>query len=198
MLWDIRALMKPALSVIDMIPNVHRTAALTALRRAVIDGRPTTLKLSRDERDLAFYEAKVVLTSPIGARILLALYQGGHLKLKKPPQKVLPALNAYIATEPAFRAEVARIIAADEAARDRLAEIIADPSVAREDELTPRLIDRVIAARLGHGYFGTMEIAGRLCHRERINAVAQDGLRGEDAVICWWIDGAGQRQGEGA
>ena len=32
MLWDIRTRMKPALQVIDMIPNVHRTPALAALR----------------------------------------------------------------------------------------------------------------------------------------------------------------------
>lgn len=31
MLWDIRTCMKPALQVIDLITNVHRTPALAAL-----------------------------------------------------------------------------------------------------------------------------------------------------------------------
>ncbi len=102
MLWEIRALMKPALSVIDLIPNVHRTPALTLLRRAVLDGRPVVLRLSGDEKELAFQDTSVPLTSPIGARVLLALYHAGHLKLKKPALRSLPALEAYAATETAF------------------------------------------------------------------------------------------------
>ncbi len=70
MLWDIRTLMKPALQVIDLIPNVHRTPALAALRRAVLEGRPATLRLSDEERDLAFHEEHVQLTSPFRALIL--------------------------------------------------------------------------------------------------------------------------------
>ena len=70
MLWDIRTRMKPALQVIDMIPNVHRTPALAALRRAVLEGRPATLRLSDEDRELAFHDAHMQLTSPIGARVL--------------------------------------------------------------------------------------------------------------------------------
>ena len=70
MLWDIRTRMKPALQVIDLIPNVHRTPALAALRRAVLEGRPAKLRLSDEDRDLAFHDAHVQLTLPIGARVL--------------------------------------------------------------------------------------------------------------------------------
>lgn len=198
MLWDIRALMKPALSVIDLIPNVHRTPALAALRRAVLDGRPLALRLSAEDKELAFLDAPVPLTSPVGARVLLALYRNGHIKLKKPAQKSLPALEAYIATEAAFRAEVARILTAEDARRDRLAAIIADPACARPDELSPYLIDKVMSARLGHGAYGTLQIAGLTCHRGPGPGAADesDRWRTEDTVICWWQDHAGQRHGD--
>lgn len=197
MLWDIRARMKPALSVIDMIPNVHRTPALAALRRAVLEGRPATLRLSAEDKELAFHDAAVQLTSPIGARILLMLYHAGHLKLKKPPMKSLPALEAYIATEPAFRAEVARIIAADEARRQRLAEIIADPAGALPEELSAEVIDKVFSARLGHTATGTLQIAGLTCHRAFIAPDhTNDRLREEGRLVSWWIDADGKRQGD--
>lgn len=200
MLWDIRAAMKPALSIIDLIPNVHRTPALTLLRRAVLDGRPLPQRLSPEDRELAFHEAQVPLTSPIGARVLLALYRGGHLKLKKPAVKSLPALEAYIATEPAFRAKVAAVLAEDAARQERLAEIIANPDCANPQELTPRLIDRVMTARLGHGALGTLRIAGLACHRSLAmplpEAPEADRLRSEPQVLCWWIDAEGQRQGD--
>ena len=136
------------------------------LRRAVLEGRPATFRMGAEERELAFHDAQVPLTSPIGARVLLMLYHGGQLRLKKPPQKSLPALEAYIATEPAFRAEVARAVAADDAKRLRLAEIIADPACARPDELSAYLIDKVVSAQHGHGAYGTFQIAGIACHRE--------------------------------
>lgn len=198
MLWDIRARMKPALSVIDLIPNVHRTPALAALRRAVVDGRPATLRLSPDDRELAFYDAQVPLISPIGARVLKALHDGGHLKLKKPAASRLPALDAYIATEAAFRADVAAILTADDNRRARLAQIIADPSSAREDEITPDLIDKVVAAHLGHAGFGQMQIGGLTCHRDwHLPAPSdEDRVLPEGRVICWWLDGHGQRQGD--
>lgn len=198
MLWDIRTRMKPALQVIDLIPNVHRTPALAALRRAVLEGRPATLRLSDEDRELAFHDAHVQLTSPIGARVLKLLHDGGHLKLKKPPARSLPALDAYIATEPAFRAEVAAILAADTARRARLAEIVADPAVARPDELTPALVDKVFSARLGHGATGTLLIGGIPCHRERVPASSADAgrLRDEDDLCCWWTDAEGNRRGD--
>ncbi len=71
--------MKPALSVIDMIPDVHRTPALAALRKAVHEGRAGDVRLDRDDRDLAFFDGQVALTSPIGARLLMALYQQGRI-----------------------------------------------------------------------------------------------------------------------
>lgn len=198
MLWDIRALMKPALSVIDLIPNIHRTPALAMLRRAVLDGRPLSTRLSADDKELAFLDAHVAMTSPVGAKVLKALYTGGHLRLKKPAQKSLPALDAYIATEAAFRSEVARIIASEDAKRDRLAEIIANPDCADESELTPWLIDRVISAHLGHGATGAMLIAGLTCERaERMSAGPGDGPdRAPSEMMCWWFDHAGQRQGD--
>ena len=198
MLWEIRARMRPALSVIDLIPNVHRTPALGALRRAVLEGRPATLRLSAEDRALAFHDAHVALTSPLGARVLLMLYRGGQLKLKKPAQKSLPALEAYIATEDAFRADVARIEAAEDARRLRLAEILADPGCARADEITPALIDRVVSAQLGHAALGMVRIAGLACHRSL--AVQSDAPRWREdgRTVCWWIDAAGQRQGEAA
>lgn len=198
MLWDIRSRLKPALQVIDMIPNVHRTAALAALRRAVFEGRPATLRLSDEDRELAFHDAQVDLTSPIGARILKMLHDGGHLKLKKPPARSLPALEAYIATEAAFRAEVAAILAADAAKRARLAEILADPACARPEELTPYLVDKVFDARLGHSATGTLMIAGIPCHRELSHAPTEDAgrWRDEGRLCCWWTDSEGQRRGD--
>lgn len=198
MLWDIRARMKPALSVIDLIPNVHRTPALAALRRAVTEGRPATLRLSPDDRELAFYDAQVPLISPIGARVLKALHDAGHLKLKKPAASRLPALDAYIATEAAFRADVATILAADDARRQRLARIIDDPASAHPDEITPHLIDKVIAAHLGHAGFGQMQIGGLTCHREwhRPAPAEDDRALPEGRVICWWLDADGNRQGD--
>ena len=198
MLWDIRTRMKPALQVIDMIPNVHRTPALAALRRAVLEGRPATLRLSDEDRELAFHDAHVQLSSPIGARILKMLLDGGHLKLKKPPLRSLPALEAYIATETAFRAEVAAILAADTAKRDRLAEIIADPACARPEELTAHLVEKVFAARLGHAATGTLMVAGIPCHRDRSSTPAADvgRWRDEDRLFCWWTDSEGQWRGD--
>ncbi len=198
MLWDIRTCMKPALHVIDLIPNVHRTPALAALRRAVLEGRPATVRLSDEDRELAFHDAHVQLTSPIGARILKMLHDGGHLKLKKPPARSLPALEAYIATEAAFRAEVAAILAADSAKRQRLAEIIADPACARPEELSAYLVDKVFASHLGHSATGTLMIAGILCHRDRSSAPSADAgrRRDEDRLCCWWTDSEGQRRGD--
>lgn len=198
MLWDIRTRMKPALQVIDMIPNVHRTAALAALRRAVFEGRPATLRLSDEDRELAFHDAQVQLTSPIGARILKMLHDGGHLKLKKPPARSLPALEAYIATEAAFRTDVAVILATDAAKRARLAEILADPACARPDELTAYLVDKVFDARLGHSAIGTLMIAGIPCHRDLSSSPTEDAgrWREEGRLCCWWIDNEGQRRGD--
>lgn len=200
MLWEIRTLMKPALSVIDKIPDVHRTPALAALRRAVLEGRPATFRMTDEDRELAFHDAHVQLTSPIGARVLRSLYLGGQLKLKKPAAKSLPALEAYIATEAAFRADVARILAADAAKRQRLADILADPAIARADELTPYLVDKVVSARLGHAATGSVVIAGLICHRERhIGADGSDGRRrDEDSFRCWWTDAGGNRCGDPA
>lgn len=198
MLWDIRARMKPALAVIDLIPNIHRTPALAALRRAVLDGRPATVPLSFDDRDLAFHEAAVALTSPIGARVLKALYLGGHLKLKTAGVKALPALEAYIATEATFRADVARILAAEETGRARLADIVADPACAGPEELSPYLIDKVMSARFGYGIAGEMQIAGLPCHRSLSQAAAEDRdrFRAEGTLACWWVDASGNRQGD--
>lgn len=198
MLWDIRTLMKPTLQVIDMIPNVHRTAALAALRRAVFEGRPATLRLSDEDRELALHDAQVQLTSPIGARILKILHDGGHLKLKKPPARSLPALEAYIATEAVFRADVDAILAADAAKRARLAEILADPACARPEELTVYLVDKVFDARLGHSATGTLMIAGIPCRRDLSRAPTEDAgrWRDESRLCCWWTDSEGQRRGD--
>lgn len=194
MLWSIRARLKPALTVIEMIPNVHRTPALAALRRAALEGRCATLRLTPEEREVAFFDGPVQLISPIGARLLLALYREGRIKLKKPAVAKLPALEAYIATEATFLAEVAQLLAEEDAKRDRLARIVADPSCAREDELSPFLIDKVITAKLGHGVLGQMQIAGLACHKGL--ASAADPARDGDQIRCWWTDSAGKRQGD--
>lgn len=198
MLWSIREKMRPALSVVEMIPDVHRTPALAALRKAAQEGRAGNLRLSADEKEVAFYDGPVALVSPVGARLLKALYQSGRIKLKKPAAKKLPTLDAYIQTEAAFMADVARLIAEDDARRDRLALIVADPAVARPDELTPYLIDKVATAKLGHGATGSFEIAGLTAHRTR--AETPDAVHAQtldaDRLLCWWIDGAGNRQGD--
>ena len=80
MLWAIQERMKLALSVIDMIPDVHRTPALAALRKAVLDGRGGALRLSAEERELALYDGPAPLISPIGARMLKALYDAGRVR----------------------------------------------------------------------------------------------------------------------
>ncbi|MDO8883781.1 hypothetical protein [Pseudotabrizicola sp.] len=190
--------MKPALAVIDMIPNIHRTPALATLRRAVLEGRPATMRLSDEDRELAFHDAHVQLTSPIGARVLKMLHDAGQLKLKKPPAKSMPVLEAYIATEAAFRADVARILAADDAKRLRLADIIANPACARPDELSPYLIDKVISAHLGHAATGSISIAGLTCHRSQSlgDQVNSERYRDEGRLYCWWTDETGLRQGE--
>lgn len=194
MLWSIRARLKPALTVIEMIPNVHRTPALATLRRAALDGRCATLRLTPNEREIAFFDGPVQLISPIGARLLLALYREGRIKLKKPAVAKLPALEAYIATEPAFLAEVAQLLAEEDAKRDRLACIMADPSCAQESELSPFLIDKVMTAKLGHGVLGTVQIAGLDCHKGF--AIASEPAEDGDQIRCWWIDRAGNRQGD--
>ncbi|MDN5568361.1 MAG: hypothetical protein L0G27_06375 [Paracoccus sp. (in: a-proteobacteria)] len=198
MLWSIRERMKPALSVIEMIPDVHRTQALGTLRKAVLDGRISGVRLSADEKDLAFYDGQVAMTSPIGARVLKALYQQGRIKLKKPAVKKLPTLDAYIQTEATFRAEVSRLLAEEDARLDRLAQIVADPDCATPDELTTYLVDKVATARLGPGAFGSVRIAGLTAHR--MLAAAQDApddqKLAEGRVLCWWVDADGHRQGD--
>ncbi|WP_062762706.1 hypothetical protein [Falsirhodobacter sp. alg1] len=198
MLWEIQARMKPALAIIDLIPNVHRTAALAALRRAVLEGRPSTMRLSAEDREMAFHDAAVQLTSPIGARVLKALYFDGYIKLKKPAMRKLPALDDYIATEMEFRADVARILEAEDAKRLRIAEIIADPDCARPDELSPFLIDKVMSARLGHNTYGEIRIGGVTCHKDFIQPEPSedDKLRPEGKVLCWWLDADGNRMGD--
>jgi hypothetical protein len=194
MLWDIRARMKPALAVIEMIPHVHRTPALAALRKAARDGRCATLQLSAEERELAFYDGPVQLVSPIGARLLRALYREGRIKLKKPAPAKLDALERYIETEAQFRRDVADIEAQETAKRQRLAEIIKDPACARPDEITPYLIDKVITAHLGHNTHGSLQIAGLACHRMPA-AISGTGA-GQAEVMCWWLDEDGKRRGD--
>lgn len=198
MLWVIRARMKPAFTIIEMIPNVHRGPALVALRKAALDGNTSTLRLSTEEKELAFYDGHVALVSPIGARLLGALYREGRIKLKKPAVAKLPALDAYIATEAAFRADVAALEAEEGIRRQRLARIIEDPSCATAGELDAALIDKVMTARLGHNVFGTLEIGGTLCHRTLVMppdaAVMQ--TRPEGRVLCWWVDADGHRHGD--
>lgn len=203
MLWDIRKRMKPALSVIEMIPNVHRTAALSILRRAVLDGRDLPFRLSAEEKELTFYDAPVQLVSPIGGRILLELYRKGKIKLKKPGPARLTQLESYVATEEAFLSEVRDILAAEEAKRARLAEIVKAPELAREEEITPEVIDKVATAQLGFGQYGSVMIAGLECHKDYLPPAdtaetSQQMMRDEGRVICWWIDSAGQRRGDGA
>lgn len=198
MLWDVRALMRPALSVIDMIPDVHRSHALAALKQVVHDGRPLGLRLSDEEKDLAYQEGRVQLTSPMGAQILLRLYKGGHIKLKKKAQKSLPSLEAYIATEPEFRARVAEIIAAEDARLDRLAQIVKDPAAALPEELSPAVIEKVMNKHLGRGIMGTMIIAGLTCTRTEVLEEADnaEAMRQEPRILYWWLDADGQRQGD--
>ena len=97
-----------------------------------------------------------------------------------------------------FRADVAQILAAEEAKRLRLAEIIQDPACARLDELSPYLIDKVMTAHLGYGAYGEMSIAGVACHKglTQPNPAENDRLRAEGDVICWWLDADGNRHGD--
>jgi hypothetical protein len=196
MLWDIRARMKPALSVIEMIPHVHRTPALATLRKAALDGRCASLRLTAEEKELAFYDGPVQLISPIGARLLRALYREGRIKLKKPAPARLEALDRYIETEAQFRRDVAEIEAQEAARRQRLGEIVKDPSCAAPDEITPYLIDKVASAQLGHNVFGSVQIAGLTCYRSPAQAPHTGQTQPEAKVLCWWIDLDGNRQGD--
>jgi hypothetical protein len=190
--------MKPALSVIEMIPDVHRTQALTVLRKAAQEGRVSGINLSSDDHDLVLYDGPVALISPIGARLLRALYQQGRIKLKKPAIKKLPTLDAYIATEAAFRADVARLLAEEDARLNRLAEIIANPDCAIPDELTAYLVDKIITAKLGYGALGVVEFAGVTAHRTlAVNDTSADAQTLDaKKVLCWWVDQDGQRHGD--
>lgn len=198
MQWFVRERMKRAIDVIDMIPNVHRTAALATLRRAALAGHSHKLRLSPAEKELAFYDAHFPLLSPIGARLLLALYREGQIKLKKPMQPSLPKLEAYAATETAFLAEVEAQIAVENAKRSRLIEICENPDDARPDEISVDLINRVITTKLGHGATGSVQIAGLTCFRgvtvDEIDPEAP--MRPEPRFFCYWIDAEGNRQGE--
>lgn len=198
MQWFVRERMKRAIDVIDMIPNVHRTAALATLRRAALAGHSHKMRLTTAEKELAFYDAHFPLLSPIGARLLLALYREGQIKLKKPAQASLPKLEAYIATEATFMAEVSAQIEVEEAKRNRLILICDDPSLARPDELSPALINRVLTAKLGHGAVGRWQIAGLECHRVLLPEVIdpEAPMRPEPRFACYWIDAEGQHQGD--
>ncbi|MGB8813155.1 MAG: hypothetical protein WCC57_08215 [Paracoccaceae bacterium] len=168
------------------------------MRKAALDGRTSTLRLSADERELAFYDGPVQLTSPIGARLLKALYHEGRIKLKKPSVSKLPTLDAYIKTEAAFRAEAAHLLADEDAKRQRLAEIIKNPACARADELSPYLIDKVITAQLGHGAYGSVQIAGLTCHKILTLSPEAESTRplAKGKELYWWLDGEGHRQGD--
>ena len=200
MQWFVRERMKRAIDVIDMIPNVHRTAALSTLRRAALAGHSHKLRLSPAEKELAFYDAHFPLLSPIGARLLLALYREGQIKLKKPAQASLPKLEAYAATEAAFLAEVQAIEAEENTKRNRLLEITAAPELATPEELSPALIDRIFTAKFGYGHCGSLQIAGLQCHRELLPEIIDPEavMRPEPRFACYWIDADGQRQGDPA
>lgn len=198
MQWFVRERMRRAIDVIDLIPNVHRTAALATLRRAALAGHSHKLRLTPAEKELAFYDAHFPLLSPIGARLLLALYREGQIKLKKPMQASLPKLEAYAATEAAFLAEVEEQVAVENAKRSRLIEICENPDQALPEEITIDLINRVITAKLGHGVSGKVRIAGLDCFRGvTIDEIDPESpMRPEPRFFCYWIDADGNRQGE--
>ena len=133
----------------------------------------------------------VPLTSPIGARVLLALYHGGHLKLKKPPARSLPALEAYIVTEAAFRTEVAAILSADAAKRARLAEglraagqraaVITLPEMADDPKLSAGYMgrDRFFAWLRGRGL-----LVGASCGAASVAGLASGQTRPFDGTLA--------------
>lgn len=85
-----------------------------------------------------------------------------------------------------------------DAKRQRLAEIIADPTCAQPEELSSYLIDKVMSARLGHGVLGDLQIAGITCYRTLGHAptAESDRHRVEAKIVCWWLDETGHRRGD--
>ena len=126
------------------------------------------------------------------------LHDGGHLKLKKPPARLLAALEAYGVTKAALRADVAATLAANATKRARLGEIVADPACARPEELTASRVGNVFAGRLRHSVTGTLMIAGipapsRLQQRARSRC---DALARRGPPVLLVDRRRGQRRGE--
>lgn len=190
--------MRPAREVIQLIPNVKPRLAMKSLKDAAARGGSATCSLDNEELDLALSDGWQLLISPIGARLLRALFDEGKIPQNRPFGDDLSELDAYIATEAAFRASVAARISERERYLERIAEIAADPDCACPEELTEDLIDKVFLAVHGYGYYGTMRIAGLECHKSSTPArFSNTGkTRTPGTTYCWWIDANGVRQGQ--
>ena len=192
--------MDRASEIIDLIPDVKPRVAMRALRQAVENGTHGAGELSVEDRQLAFRDGWVKTTSPVGAHILVALYRDGQIKQNPPRTDDISALETYAAGEDAFRKDIEDRIAAHDAYEARLDEIAADPDVARPEEITPDLINKVFIRARGLGAYGEMMIGGLACHKDvsRGQLTNSGKRRHPDEIYCWWIDGSGERRGQDA
>lgn len=184
--------------IVAMIPDVKPRLAMQALRQAIENGTHGAGSFDGRDRSLAWRDGWVQKTSPVGARVLVALFRDGKIKQNPPRSRDILGLETYSATETAFRSKVARKLADWEASEARLDEIAANPDLARPDEITAGLIDQIFLRRLGYGKFGSMRIGGLECHKQSTGAYLSNSgkTRYSGEVYCWWIDEDGNRRGQ--
>ncbi|MCW3782999.1 hypothetical protein [Defluviimonas salinarum] len=204
--------------VVRLIPEVRPNVALQTFREVILDvlcGEhqdpiPVSLEEVRDAHrgDNAAFEPEVI--TPAGARLLKRLFEAGMIpQRRKASPKDLSALEAYIASEPDLversRALRTSRTAAKEArdaawrAMDERAQAIAaDPGIARAEEISAALIDRVFIHLRGYGAGGTIRLAGMECHKMLDRYLSNSGKTRSTTAVCWWIDEEGQRHGDPA
>jgi hypothetical protein len=182
------AMDRSAMSVAK-IPQVKPKLAMKALRDAVTNGTHGAGELDRSDRNLAWRDSLGQMTSPIGGRILVALYRDGLIAQHAPHSNEIPELEEYAAGVNDFRSKVEK----------RLDEIAANPDCALLEEISANLIDEIFIRRHGLGRFGPMIIGGLECHKGYTGAYLSNSgkKRFSGEVYCWWIDSDGNRQGDG-
>ncbi|HQU67515.1 MAG TPA: hypothetical protein PLI43_04900 [Albidovulum sp.] len=184
--------------IVEMIPQVKPRLAMTALKTAVKNGTHGAGELDQSDRDLAWRDGWGQTTSPIGGRILVALFRDGKIAQHAVGLDDIAELEAYASGVDDFRAKIAMGIADWEKREQRLDEIAANPDCALPEEITSSLINEVFLRVCGLGHFGTMRIAGLECHKGYNGASLSNSgkTRYPGEVYCWWIDADGTRRGQ--
>jgi hypothetical protein len=192
--------MDRAQDVIALIPDVKPRLALSALLEAAQAGGSETFRLAEGEERIAVARGWGTQMSPVGGRLLRALFDEGKIPQKPPRGTDLSRLDEYIAGEDAFRCKIAEKIAAAAARRQRIQEIADNPDCAKPEEITSDLIDKVFLKVHGYGHYGTMRIGGLECHKSstprRYSNSGKTSTQG--SIYCWWIDAEGEHRGQDA